>query len=303
MKDNIYLFYGEEKHKIKNEIAKIKSKFQKLEQGVNFFNITKDNIDTLGEVCNNITFFGESKLIIIKDTNLKFDISKLSNIGESTYVIIIEDTVDKRLTTYKEISKIANVKEFKYMNDNEMTSYVISLLKKYNISINQDVARYFVQVCGVDETNNINELNKLVIYLGEIETVTKDIIDKVCVKNLSAKIFDMLNDIINKRHIKAINELEQMLMLKEPIVKIYIMLYKQINQMYMIKLLKQKNESDISKKLGIHPFMYKDLNIASDKYTKEDLEKILLMFDNYDEKTKIGEMNFEIGLKKIICAM
>ncbi|MNV43422.1 DNA polymerase III subunit delta [compost metagenome] len=92
-------------------------------------------------------------------------------------------------------------------------------------------------------------------------------------------------------------------MLKEPIVKIYIMLYKQIKQMYMIKYLKIKGETDISRVLGIHPFVFRNLSIASDKYSLQKLKDLIYMFDQYDEKTKFGEMDFEVGLKKIIASM
>ena len=62
-------------------------------------------------------------------------------------------------------------------------------------------------------------------------------------------------------------------------------------------------KSNIATKLGIHPYTYKLLDISSNKYTKEELKNIIYMFDEYDEKNKNGEMDFEIGLKKIICMM
>ena len=67
--------------------------------------------------------------------------------------------------------------------------------------------------------------------------------------------------------------------------------------------MKEKREQDIAKKLGIHPFVFKNLSISSEKYTIDELKKIIYEFGEYDEKTKVGEMDFEIGLKKIICNM
>ena len=113
----------------------------------------------------------------------------------------------------------------------------------------------------------------------------------------------VLNKIVNKDKKNAIKALDDILKQKESIIKIYIMLYKQIKQMYMIKYLKQKNEIDIAQKIGIHPYTFKLLNVTCDKYTLNDLKQVMYMFDEYDEKTKNGEMDFEIGLKKIICAM
>ena len=302
-KKNIYLLYGEEKFDLERKKSSIKKGFEKLENGVNLFYITKDNIDELKNILSEVTFFGSDKLVIIKDTSLKFNIDLLDEIDEDTVVVIVEESIDKRLTTYKKLSKIAEIFEYKPLDRKSMTTYVYDLLKRYNLNPTFDVADYFVEVCGLDKNNNINEIKKLVIYMEGKGTVTKDIIDKICSKTLNAKIFDVLNQIVNKDKKEGIKSLDNLLAQKESIVKIYIMLYKQIKQMYMIKYLKEKGEVDIASKLGIHPYTFKLLNTTCNKYTLEELKNIMYMFDEYDEKTKNGEMDFEIGLKKIICSM
>lgn len=302
---NLYLLYGEETYDLNKKVGSIKKGFDKLENGINLFYITKDNLESLDNVLTEVTFFGNHKLVIIKDTNLKFDVELLKQIDEEIVVVITEQSVDKRTTAYKTLSKIAQVLEFKTLDRKQMTTYCYEIFKKYEVKLTFDIADYFVEVCGTDKTNNINEIMKIVIYLQESEnkTLTKEIIDKVCSKTLNAKIFDVLNKIVNKEKIGAIKLLDDLLKQKESIIKIYIMLYKQIKQMYLIKYLKEKNESNIATKVGIHPYTYKLLEISSNKYTKEELKNIMYMFDEYDEKTKIGEIDFEIGLKKIICMM
>ena len=44
-RNNIYLLYGEEKYDLNRKLESIKKGFDKLENGVNLFYITKDNID------------------------------------------------------------------------------------------------------------------------------------------------------------------------------------------------------------------------------------------------------------------
>ena len=104
---NIYLLYGEEKYDINQKIEKIKKEFSNLEVGVNLYYINLDNIDQLESVVQGVTFFGSEKLIIIKNTNLKFDVNLIKDLDEDIKVIIIEDTIDKRLSEYKTLSKIA----------------------------------------------------------------------------------------------------------------------------------------------------------------------------------------------------
>lgn len=300
---NIYLFYGEEKYDLNQRVEKIKKEFPNLQVGLNLYYLNKENIDELGSLTQGVTFFGSSKLIIIKYTNLKFDIKKLEGLDEDIKVVILEDSVDKRTSEYKWLSKNAECVEFSYLDQDKMVTYIASVLTKCNIKITRELANYMVQMCGLDKTNIINELNKIVSYLGPGTEVTKEVIDKVCSKTLSAKIFDVLNMIVNKKKEQGLKLLDELLTQKEPIVKIYIMLYRQVMQMYMIKVLKEKGVSDIAKTLNIHPFVVKNLSASCNNYKKEELLNIIYMFDEYDEKTKNGEMDFEIGLKKIICAM
>ena len=72
---NIYLLYGEEKYELNQKVEKIKKEFSNLQVGVNLFYINNENIDELPSITQGVTFFGSEKLIIIKNTNLKFDTS------------------------------------------------------------------------------------------------------------------------------------------------------------------------------------------------------------------------------------
>ena len=300
---SIYLLYGEEKYDLNQKVEKIKKEFTSLEIGVNLFYITSENIDELASVLQGVTFFGSEKLIIIKNTNLKFNAELLKDLDEDVKVIVIEDSVDKRLSEYKTLSKIAECIEFKHLDERQLVQYIIDTLKKYKVAISYNDAQYLQSVCGEDKANTINELQKLVIYVGNGAAVTKDIIDRVCSKTLNAKIFDVLDNIISKKKKVAIRQLDELLKQKESIIKIYIMLYKQFKQLYMIKLLKKQGEKNIAGELGMRPFVVNKLLASCDKYTEDELKNIIFAFDDYDKNTKNGDIDFEIGLKKIICML
>lgn len=286
---NVYLLYGEERFDLEQQLSKIKKEFKNLEMGVNYYVLNRENVDTLKDIIQSVTFFGTSKLIVIKDTGLKFDVESLNEVEEDTTVVIIEgDSVDKRISEYKKISKIANCMEFKQLDANKMCEYVKNTLARYGVNISNDTAMYFQEICGTSKSNNVNELQKLVIYLSDKEKkiVTNEIIDKVCSRTLNAKIFDVLNLIVNKKTKEAIDSLNDLLDQKESIVKVYIMLYKQIRTMYLIKYLKIKKEPNIASILEIHPYTTKILSKSCDIYTLDKLKKIMYSFDEYDEKTK-----------------
>jgi len=235
---NIFLFYGEEKYDLEQRVEKIKKEFVNLEVGLNLFYINKDNIDELPSIIQGVTFFGSEKLIIIKDTNLKFNVDLLQNLDEDIKIVIIEDSVDKRISEYKKLSKIAECVEFKHLDQKQMVDYIMSVLKKCNLKISLEVAQYMQSICGEDKANNINELQKLSIYLEDGATITKEIIDTVCSKTLNAKIFDVLSLIVNRKTKVAITKLNELLDQKE---------HQVIKQRYFEGL----SQSEIAKELFI----------------------------------------------------
>ena len=76
-----------------------------------------------------------------------------------------------------------------------------------------------------------------------------------------------------------------------------------IQKARIVRVLKQSGNNNYAQELGIHPFVAKKLAAAADKYSESSLKNIIYAFDDYDFKTKNGDIDFEIGLKKIICML
>ena len=113
---------------------------------------------------------------------------------------------------------------------------------------------------------------------------------------------------MGKNKKEAILLLEDMLAQGTYIGIISSMMFKQIKQIYQIKLMEKRIRDtgislDIAKELGIHPFAYSKLKVASSNYSLEHLEKLMLDFNEYDENSKTGKVDIVLGLKQIILAM
>lgn len=305
----IYLLYGTEVYDIENYVEKIKKCFSNLETGVNFFILDKTNLDSLEDICDSVSFFGLEKLIVIKNTGLKFNKEVFENINNPELVIVItEESVDKRTSEYKYLTKKAVCVEFNKLNEKDAIFFVKRMLNAYKINVSDDVAKYLVSVCTEDKQILINEFRKIVAYLEQGDLLTKDVIDKICSKTLDAKIFDLMDCIIGKKKQDALLLLDDMLAQGTYIGIITSMLFKQIKQIYQIKLMEKNIREtgitvDIAKELGIHPFAYSKLKAATPNYTLEHLENLMLEFNNYDENSKTGKVDIVLGLKTIILKM
>lgn len=306
---NVYFFFGDDLYELERYVEKIKKTYSTLELGVNFFTLDKSNIDSLLDICTSVSFFGEEKLVLVKDTKLKFNVDLLSELKNTkSTVVIIEPEVDKRTSEYKKMQKLAVCIEFTSLKAKDAAVYVRKVLAGYKVQVSEDVAEYMVEVCTPNKQLLINEFRKIVAYLKEGDVLTKEIIDKICVRTLDAKIFDVIDNIIAKKKDVAFSELDDLIAQKTYIGVISSVIYKQLKQLYMIKLLEEKSRQtkmriDISQELGINPFVYSKLSKIKEMYTKEKLEELLLEFADYDLNSKIGLDDAELGLKRIVAMM
>lgn len=306
---SVYLFFGEDLYESERYLEKLKKVYERLELGVNFFVLDKSNVDTLLDVCMSTSFFGEEKLVVVKDTKLKFNVDLLKEVeNTASTVVILEHEVDKRTTEYKKMQKLAVCVEFCELKDSDAVTYVIKTLGAYKIKVSEDTAKYMVQVCTANKQLLINEFKKIVNYLSEGESLTCDIIDKICVRTLDAKIFDVIDNIVSKKKEVAFSQLDDLLAQKTYIGVIASVLYKQIKQIYLIKLKEEEIKStgqkvNIATELGINPFVYGKLAKIKEMYTKEKLEQLLIEFADYDMNSKQGLDDVELGLKRIMAIM
>ena len=306
---HVYFFFGDDLFELERYVEKIKKTYNNLELGVNFFQLDKSNIDSLLDICTSVSFFGEEKLVIVKDTKLKFNVEQLSELKNTkSTVVIIEPEVDKRTSEYKKITKLATCVEFSELKTKDAAVYVRKVLNGYKIQVSEEVALYMVEVCTPNKQLLINEFRKIVAYLKEGDTLTKDIIDKICVRTLDAKIFDVIDNIIAKKKDVAFKELDDLIQAKTYIGVISSVIYKQLKQLYQIKLLEEKSKAenrkvDIAQTLGINPFVYSKLAKIKDMYSVDKLEELLLEFAQYDLNSKIGLDDAVLGLKRIIALM
>lgn len=302
----VYLLYGTETYDIELYVEKIKKSFNNLESGVNLFVLDKNNIDSLVDICDSVSFFGLEKLIIIKNTGLKFNKEILENINNPELVILIlENSVDKRTSEYKYLAKNATCVEFNKLNEKDAIFFVKRMLNAYKIVVSDDVAKYMVNVCTEDKNILINEFRKIVAYLNPGDSLTKEIIDTICSKTLDAKIFDLMDQIMAKNKQQALKLLDDMLAQGTYIGIISSMIFKQIKQIYQIKLMQKTYGTtvDIAKELGIHPFAFSKLKNVMNLYDIQRLEELMLEFDEYDEYSKTGKIDIALGLKRIILEM
>lgn len=90
--------------------------------------------------------------------------------------------------------------------------------------------QYLIECCGTNMQDLINETRKLIEYAGEGGKVQKSDIDALCTKKVESVIFDLTDNLGQKKTKEAIDVLHNLIASKEPIQKILITLYNHLKK-------------------------------------------------------------------------
>lgn len=330
--NKMFLFYGEEKYLRNLQVNRIKKQFGELVKGVNYILLDDKSISNLISEINTPAFGFENKLILINNSKL-FKINRKKAKDEETdqnsndeeieepsnkyeeeiinyldkqdlinvTIIFNEDDVAKNKKMYKLLDRKGIVKEFKPLKPKEVADYAVDLCNKYNVKLDKTNAVYFSTICSTNMEDVINELRKLIEYTGSGNEIKKEFIDIITTKTLDAIIFD-LTDNLGKRKIKeSIDTLDELLMQKEPIQKIYIMIYRHYKNLYLIKTAQNEGIENINEELKLHPFVFMKAKDQVKNYTSEELTKIYKQLMQIDIEYKSGNINLYDALINVMC--
>lgn len=263
----VMLFYGPEKFMMDFYLKKsVETIIDGGDQTMNYDNFSekKTTLDTISDSMETMPFFADQRVVVLSHLDL-IGKNKISNdlapliehLPETTYVIIVENEVDKRKKMFKTIKKMGHIIEFPYLSEGELVKYIARGLGKYKIKISGTDARYMIQHVGGDLTVMSNEIDKLAGFLGEAEVATKEAIDDICQKSVESKIFELVDCMGTSKRSRALKLYHDLLLSKEPANRVLFMLTRQFRMIYKTKLMSGEGlgQNEIAKKLKVQSFI------------------------------------------------
>lgn len=321
--NNIYLLYGEEIYLLETCLKKIKAIFGERKAGINEIKLNETNVNTIISDIETPAFGYEKKLIIAHNTGLlkketkKKAVTKNNEIinkvaqyieenneqiQKTVVLVFIEETVEKN-ELYKVIEKYGEIVLFEPLKPLQIIDRIKAICLAYHVIVNENTLKYFIECVGTNMQDLVNEIRKLIEYVGEEGTITKQTIDLLCIKQLDSIIFDLTDYLGKKKVDKALEVLYGLLVQKEPIQKILITLYNHFKKLYFIKIAQRENKN-IQEALNLKPnqtFLVTKYKAQAEYFKEMELKQIVKELINLDYNYKTGVIDLNIGLESILC--
>lgn len=291
----IYVFLG-------NEINIIKKKIDSLVDELKIDNIIKYDYDSVSvdDILNEINYvdlFNEKKLLIVSNFTFKKMKDKeekaLSNyINHMNDNVIILKCIDEKLDSKKSIIKLLNEKckviELVKMDYKTLHEYVTKIFSDNKKRITYNQIKNILSLCENDTDSVLNEVNKLLLYKLDSDTITDEDIEKVISKNSEKEMF-RLNDAVMNHNIPNMLESTKTLVssgVDEVVIIDY--LSKQFRTLYQIKVMsKDTGAQTITSRLSINPFVFKKMLDVVGKFSEEKLLNIIYKLSDADISIKV----------------
>ena len=310
--DSLYLLYGDETYLRDSNIKKIKKIFGECISGINYIVLDENSVKNLTSEIEVPAFGYEKKLIIIRDSGLfkkktsktpEVDIEEyIDKIKDSCIVIFVEQEADKN-DLYKLIDKNGTICCFEKLKPADLVKRLKAICNAYKVNVDAVTLTYFVECIGTDMQTAINEIRKLIEYAGEGGVIKKEDVDKLCIKQTEAVIFD-LTDYLGDKNIKAAFEtLNKLTYNKEPAQRLLILIYNHFKKIYLTKLA-EKYGKDLVTSLNLKPnqvFLTKKYKKQASFFTEKTLRKIMQELIDLDANGKMGEIDVQTGLEAVLC--
>lgn len=319
---SIYLLYGKEEYLLETCVKRIKKLFGKLILGINYIQIDDTNVDTLISEIQTPSFGYEKKLIIIKNSMLFKKVKgktnknnsnitdKITNyieenidiINDSTVLVFIEQEIETN-NLVKAIEKYGFVCNFEKLKPIQLVKRLKSICNVYKVNVDDKTLQILIETCGTSMQVLINEIRKLIEYVGENGTITKEAIELLSIKELDSVIFDLTDNLGKKNISKALEILHELIYNKEPIQKILVTLYGHFKKLYITKLSLEYNRN-IIQSLNLKPnqtFLANKYKMQESYFDKKVLRKILQELIDLDYNYKQGNIDINVGLEAILC--
>ena len=305
----IYLLYGEEAYLKKQ----YKDRFMKamLPEGdtmnLAYYEGKNTNPKEIIDLAETLPFFAERRLIVLENTGFFKNASPelaeyVKQMPETTYMIFVEEEVDKRGKLYKAVKDRGHIVELTRQDERTLVRWILGMAKKEGKQMNESSAAYLLAKVGNDMENVQKELEKLFCYTMHRAEITRNDIDEVCVTQISNHIFDMVDAVAGKNQRKALNYYYDLLALKEPPMRILFLLTRQFRILMEVKELESLGYApkEIASKVGIMPFLVGKYRAQAKTFTRKELRMILEDGMQAEEDVKTGKIGDVLSVEMFL---
>lgn len=312
---SVYFIHGED-HFLSDKIIKqLISKFTTPE-GREF-----DLISLFGEAINSesvieqlemFPFLSESKVVVVRGFEQLKDKDQIKiaeyihNIPSTSILIVHCETIDARKKIFKAFDKFITINAKPPAGYWEIEKWLTAELRRLRVRSSIETISLFSSKIEADYYTAYNELEKILIYVGDKKVITTEDVETCMDNNRASSIFELQNAIGHRNKQRALLVLHNYLEAEEGknSILLIVMLTRFFQIVWKIKflLVSGLSISEIQSKYinEVHYNFRKDYITFANNYSKVKMEGIFELLLQNDYKLKSTDLEVNLLLTKLV---
>lgn len=317
---NAYIIFGEDGYLKKLYSDKIANSISSPDDIFNYCKFDAEcDLQSLYDFTVQLPLMADRKLAILYDYDFegvaKSEFERLCELIKElpdTCVLLIQlENIDfdrKKSTRFKTLcSMVDKIGGVTAALDHRSIPELVKVLSdgalKRGSKLPSDAARHLVETVGDDINSLQAELNKLCAFSGE-NVITKEIIDKVCIKTVEASLFDLSKHILSGNSTAALTLLDELFYMRIEPMAMLSTISSCYTDMYRVYSAKQNGISsdEVVKLYGYKNKAFLVERAAKNLY-KFDEKKLRLSLNeiyNADKRLKSFSQNGRVILEELV---
>ncbi len=238
--------------------------------------------------CETLPFMAEKRLVVVRDCSMlmqgkskDFDedasVERMKEYFPSfpeyaVLVFYVRGKAEGRKKLYTVLKKENAVYSFERLNEVQLNRWLMRRFGSCGKQISEDICKALCFRSGTDLTQLNNEVEKLINYTAEKNTITMEDIEMICTETTEYKVFDLADALLSGQGKRAFGILEQLVRVNTDRVLLISLLGKQCRQLLYATQFPDKYKA--ASALGVPPFIADKLKQQAAGFTSEQLRSM-----------------------------
>ena len=315
---NVYFLYGNDEFAITRRLKEFEADFtDPTSADMNTANLEARTMgsDELNNAVNAMPFLASKRLVTLGNPSGKYtkpnDRKKFKEFIENvpeTARLVIHETMEPRdvkvhwLVKWADNeTKLVKTQAFMLPRQWEMAGWIVNETKNQGGEIGPPAAAKLAEMVGVNTRQAGQEIAKLLAYVNWERQVEVQDVEAVSIVTAQESVFDFV-DAMAGGDSKSAQRLLHRLLENDDAFSLWGMVIRQFRLLLMARevLDSRGGKDEVSRALGVHPFVAEKTTGQARAFTLPVLERIYHKLLEIDEGVKTGQFTLELALDTLV---
>jgi DNA polymerase-3 subunit delta len=253
------------------------------------------DFDRIRESLQSTPFLATRKMVVLRNPSANKSYLEqagelLKELPESTDVVLIEQTIDKRLSYYKLLKTVTKFQEYDELDQRNLEQWSIGRSQAQAGTLSTTDARFLVERVGMNQQRLAHELEKLLLY---DPMITHETILLLTEPTPQSTIFELLESAFSGNTKRALSLYRDQREQKVETAQIIAMLTWQLRVLAYIKTAAGRSIDAISKEAKLNPYIVRKSQTAAGRISFDNLKQLIADLVLIDMRSKLERIDLD----------